>query len=120
MRTRSSLRLLLLAGACVLLAAAVPFAAAARPAAAATAASFAFPAGYPDGGGYNTTAGYGFLQVGAQGIHPGEDWNKNCAGDCELNAPVQAAANGRVVAAGFYPVWGNIILIEHTLPGGTI
>jgi murein DD-endopeptidase MepM/ murein hydrolase activator NlpD len=91
----------------------------ARPALAGIADAFDFPVGYPNGQGYNTTAGYGFLQVGAQGIHPGEDWNKNCAGDCDLNDPVYAAANGHIVATGYYRTWGNIILIQHVLPDGS-
>jgi len=91
----------------------------ATPTFAAVADAFAFPVGYPDGQGYNTSAGYSFLQIGVQGMHPGEDWNKNCGGDCDVNDSVVAAANGRVVAAGDYAIWGNVILIEHVLPDGT-
>lgn len=83
---------------------------------------FDFPVGKPNGDGYNTTAGCWFLQRDgecAPGPHPGQDFNKNCGGDCDLGEPVYAVANGIVVDSENYPpVWGNIILIEHTLPDG--
>ncbi|HMQ53401.1 MAG TPA: peptidoglycan DD-metalloendopeptidase family protein [Anaerolineae bacterium] len=51
--------------------------------------------------------------------HPGEDWNGRGGGDTDLGDPVYAIANGRVVEFGHYPVWGNIVLLEHALPDDT-
>ncbi len=49
--------------------------------------------------------------------HPGEDWNDRRGGDSDLGEPVFAVSHGRVVASGSYgSSWGNVILIEHTLP----
>jgi len=48
--------------------------------------------------------------------HPGIDLNLG-AGDFDLGWPVVAIAEGRVVHAGFHRVWGNIVLLEHDLPG---
>ena len=48
--------------------------------------------------------------------HPGEDWNGRGGGDTDLGDPIYAISNGRVVEFGHYPVWGNIVLLEHALP----
>jgi murein DD-endopeptidase MepM/ murein hydrolase activator NlpD len=91
---------------------------------AATANGFDFPVGKPNGDGYNTTAGCWWLQTTgacAPGPHPGQDFNGNGGGDSDLGDPVYAVANGDVVfsGTGSGTSWGNIILIEHTLPDGT-
>ena len=90
---------------------------------AAVADGFDYPVAKPNGSGYNTTAGCWWLQrtgACAPGPHPGQDFNKDCGGDCELGEPVYAVANGAVVDSNYYtPNWGNIILIEHTLPDGS-
>ena len=58
-----------------------------------------------------------FKNLGAW--HPGEDWNGRGGGDTDLGDPVYAISNGRVAEFGDYPVWGNIVLLEHALPDGT-
>lgn len=46
--------------------------------------------------------------------HPGLDLNLvGTAGNEDLGYPVVAIADGVVAAARTYPVWGNIVLIEH-------
>jgi len=85
---------------------------------------FDYPVGKPDGAGYNTTAGCWWLQrdgACAPGPHPGQDFNGNGGGDSDLGYPVYAVANGVVLFSGqgTGSSWGNIILIEHTLPDGT-
>ncbi len=44
--------------------------------------------------------------------HTGEDWNLRTGGDSDLGYPVQAIFPGRVVAAGYYRVWGNLVVVE--------
>jgi len=81
--------------------------------------SFAFPVGYPDATGYSIL-GWDFLDDEGNVYHPGEDWNGVGGGDTDLGDPVYAIANGTVVNSGAYGVgWGNIIVIEHTLPDTT-
>ncbi len=48
--------------------------------------------------------------------HTGEDWNGRGGRDTDLGDPIYAIANGKVINSGQYPVWGNIVLIEHALP----
>lgn len=51
--------------------------------------------------------------------HLGEDWNKNSGGNTDCGEPVFAIGNGTIVYAGhFNEGWGNVIIIEHTLPDG--
>jgi murein DD-endopeptidase MepM/ murein hydrolase activator NlpD len=60
-----------------------------------------------------------FLRRNEKGeYHPGADFNDMGWGDHDLGAPVYAVAHGLVTAAGFWSVWGNLILIEHDLPSG--
>ncbi|TFU26147.1 M23 family metallopeptidase [Thermus tengchongensis] len=50
--------------------------------------------------------------------HPGADLNvQGTSGDGDLGYPVVAIAEGRVVHARAHRVWGNIVLLEHDLPG---
>lgn len=59
-----------------------------------------------------------FLECYEGSYHPGEDLNRG-SGNADLNDPVYAVANGKVVASGYYTHrWGNIILIEHRAPSG--
>ncbi len=61
-----------------------------------------------------------FLRRNAKGeYHPGADFNDMGHGDHDLGAPIYAVADGVVTAVGFWPVWGNLILIEHRLPDGS-
>lgn len=90
----------------------------------AVATGFDYPVGKPDAVGYNTTAGCWWLQTTgacAPGPHPGQDFNGNGGGDTDLGDPVYAVANGTVVfsAVGSGTSWGNIIMIEHSLPDGS-
>ena len=53
-------------------------------------------------------------------IHPGEDWNRTgVGGDGDRGDAVYAIGNGVVTYAGETNVgYGNVVLIEHTLPDG--
>ena len=60
-----------------------------------------------------------FLRRNSQGeYHPGADFNDMGYGDHDLGAPIYAIAHGRVTEVGHWPVWGNLILVEHLLPDG--
>lgn len=51
--------------------------------------------------------------------HLGEDWNKNSGGNTDCGEPVYAAASGVITYADDAgPGWGNVLIIEHTLPSG--
>lgn len=51
--------------------------------------------------------------------HLGEDWNKNSGGNSDCGEPVYAAADGVITyAADAGPGWGNVLIVEHTLPSG--
>ena len=51
--------------------------------------------------------------------HLGEDWNGNSGGNTDCGEPVYAVANGTITyAKDAGPSWGNVIIIEHRLPGG--
>lgn len=61
---------------------------------------------------------YNALEFG-ENEHLGEDWNKNSGGNTDCGEPVYAAANGVITyAADAGPGWGNVVIIEHTLPSG--
>ena len=46
--------------------------------------------------------------------HPGADFNLiGTSGDSDLGYPIVAMADGIVVDARSYPIWGNIVLVEH-------
>ncbi len=83
--------------------------------------SFAYPIGKT---GFVTEAKdtdewYNALNFG-ETDHLGEDWNKNTGGNTDCGEPVYAIANGTVTFAENAGVgWGNVIIIEHTLPDGT-
>jgi hypothetical protein len=84
-----------------------------------TADGFDFPCGPPHGEGYYVAAGLAeetyYQRFGAW--HTGEDWNGLGGGDSDLGDPVHAIAHGVVVASEYYaPSWGNIVLVEHSLP----
>lgn len=81
-----------------------------------------YPVGTPDGDGY-TVSGWDYLDwnVVTGDYHTGEDWNGIFGGNTDWGDSVYAVANGIVVAADDYgPGWGNIIVIEHTFPDGTV
>jgi len=51
--------------------------------------------------------------------HLGEDWNKNTGGNTDCGETVYAIADGIVTfAQDAGPGWGNVVIIEHTLPSG--
>lgn len=51
--------------------------------------------------------------------HLGEDWNKNSGGNTDCGEPVYSIANGIITyAQDAGPGWGNVVIIEHTLPDG--
>ncbi len=86
---------------------------------------FDFPCGAPDGEGYYVAAGLAeqpyYDRFSAW--HTGEDWNASRPprGDVDLGDPIYAVAHGRVTAADHYvPSWGNVVLVEHQLPDGSM
>ena len=51
--------------------------------------------------------------------HLGEDWNMNTGGNTDCGQPVYSIANGVITfAQDAGPGWGNVVIIEHTLPSG--
>ncbi len=77
-----------------------------------------WPGGWFDATGYGTR-----YQVGTRpyAVHTGADLNCNTpAYNADAHAPVYAAADGLVVAADTYPVWGKIVVIQHTLEDGRL
>jgi murein DD-endopeptidase MepM/ murein hydrolase activator NlpD len=61
---------------------------------------------------------YNALDFGANN-HLGEDWNKNSGGNTDCGESVFAVADGRIIyAENAGPGWGNVVIIEHTLPDG--
>ena len=62
---------------------------------------------------------YNALNFG-ENNHLGEDWNKNSGGNTDCGEPVYATANGTITFAQDAGIgWGNVVIIEHTLPDGT-
>ncbi len=64
-----------------------------------------------------TPYGTRYDATGRWAIHTGADLN--LPGDADALAQVYAAADGVVRASAAYPVWGNLIAIEHKLADGT-
>ena len=61
---------------------------------------------------------YNALEFG-ENYHLGEDWNKNTGGNTDCGEPIYATANGLITyAQDAGPGWGNVVIIEHTLPSG--
>ena len=61
---------------------------------------------------------YNALEFG-ENAHLGEDWNKNTGGDSDCGEPVYAIADGFITyARDAGQGWGNVLIIEHTLPSG--
>ncbi len=59
-----------------------------------------------------------FAVPSAAGRHCGEDWNGDGGGNTDFGDPVYASANGVVVfAGGAGRGWGDVILIQHEIPG---
>ncbi len=82
---------------------------------------------YPIGGGYATASNDGDGYYNAldwaeswedhEG-HCGEDWNGEGGGDSDLGEPIYAIGHGWVTSAmGQGSGWGNVITIEHWVPG---
>lgn len=58
--------------------------------------------------------------VGAR-YHLGEDWNLTSGGDSDCGQPVYAAAHGLIVYAQWAGEgWGNVTIVRHRLPDGTM
>ena len=51
-------------------------------------------------------------------VHTGADLN--LPNNADAKQPVYAPANGVITVAGDYPVWGNIVVIKHKLPDGSL
>ncbi len=61
--------------------------------------------------------GTGYDATGKFAYHTGADLN--LPNDADAHSPCYAPAAGVVRAAGAYPIWGNLITIEHKLADGT-
>jgi len=88
---------------------------------------FDFPVGDPDTwpNGWENSNGYAALYVnpstGNQSYHTGADLNLNVpALDSDRGADVRSIKEGTVIHAGWYPVWGNVVVIEHPFLDGVI
>ncbi len=64
-----------------------------------------------------TPYGTRYDATGRPAVHTGADLN--LPNDQDALAPVYAGASGVVRAAAVYPVWGNLIIVEHKLADGT-
>ncbi len=64
-----------------------------------------------------TPYGTRYDATGKWAIHTGADLN--LPADADAHSPCYAPAAGVVRAAAAYPVWGNVITIEHKLADGT-
>ena len=92
------------------------------------ASSFAWPVGAEDGSGWRQNRGglwwlerYDYGGTCGWTYHPGLDLNKDgTSGDQDRYEAVYAVAEGVVVDSGWYSsTWGNIIVIEHSMPDGS-
>lgn len=73
--------------------------------------SFDYPVGKPDARGYYNAQGFG------ENSHLGDDWNAVTGGNSDLGDPIYSIAHGRVkMAENLGGGWGNVIIVEHTLP----
>jgi murein DD-endopeptidase MepM/ murein hydrolase activator NlpD len=72
-------------------------------------------------GGWYIAVGFDqdYILNGRQQVHPGIDLNRVTGGDTDLGEPVYAVADGVVTAAAHYRVWGNVVLVRHSLPDGS-
>lgn len=70
-----------------------------------------------DGDGYYNAQDFAAYFAG-RGYHCGEDWNNEAGGSSDYGDPVYAVANGRVeYSSNAGGGWGNIITINHKIPG---
>jgi len=73
-----------------------------------------------DGDGYYNAQDFGDWNGDYGGYHLGEDWNGEGGADTDFGDPVYAVSNGKVVYVGDAGSgWGNVIIINHTLPDGS-
>ena len=73
-----------------------------------------------DGDGYYNAQDFGEWNGDYGGYHLGEDWNGEGGGDTDFGDPVYAVSNGKVVYARDAGAgWGNVIIINHTVPDGS-
>ncbi len=87
---------------------------------AATSDGFDYPVGPPNGSGYYNAQDFGYWNSSYGGYHLGEDWNGNGGENTDCNDPVYAVSNGTIVSAQSYGgAWEKVIIIRHTLPGGS-
>lgn len=52
-------------------------------------------------------------KTGLGSVHPGVDINDTRGGDSDLGRRVRAIADGVVVEAADFPIWGGLVLIHH-------
>ncbi|PIZ00582.1 hypothetical protein COY62_01840, partial [bacterium (Candidatus Howlettbacteria) CG_4_10_14_0_8_um_filter_40_9] len=83
-----------------------------------TSDGFDYPVGRPDAVGYYDAQDFGMYNSDFRGYHLGEDWNKRCGGDCDLGDPIYSISNGTVILKTTQRAWGNILIIQYTLPKG--
>ncbi len=75
-----------------------------------------------DGDGWYVATAFNEYYIGNGKYHLGEDWNAESGGNTDYGSPVYAIANGTIVFAGPAVVsgWGNVLIIRHRLPDGTL
>jgi uncharacterized membrane protein len=105
---------------------------------------FDFPVGYPNGVGWNRgfcsnannpscandpcgSDALDFLEWNDYGgqtncvRHPGEDWNKDCGGNCDCGETVHAIADGVIESRSDDCSWGATVIRHDNVPGyGTL
>lgn len=79
---------------------------------------FDYPVGPPNGSGFYDAQDVNEWNLAYNAYHLGEDWNKECGGDCDLGNPVYSIGIGEVVLASHKSIWGNVVIIRHTLNNG--
>lgn len=78
---------------------------------------FDYPVGKPDAQGFFDAQDFNEYNTNFSNYHLGEDWNKNCSGDCDLGDPIYSIADGVVISRRLMRGWGNVIMLEHEING---
>ena len=82
---------------------------------------FQWPCGAPNGAMFYDAQPFGAMNPKRHGYHTGKDLNGIGGQNTDLGLPVYAAARGLVVYSGEpSPEWGNVVVLAHKMPDGTI
>lgn len=86
---------------------------------------FDYPVGKPyrtqasDSDGWYVLLDFNKYDSDLGGYSYGEDWNTNVS-EADCNAPAYAVSNGTVYFAGWDSLWGNVVIIRHQTPSGSM